>query len=177
VDRDDCASIEGGGYLAIFVLYVYGTAVLLLAAGLAGGLGLFARRWPLSRTPISITLSAASLGAIVVHTRWAVHFAAGWSGPGSRAGIERFTAAVGVGLAAALMAAAFLSLLAPRLTALVPMAATAAYVYLALPLAGRRDLFSTAGPNLWLALAAVAGTSALVVFHFVAKAPPDTARS
>lgn len=143
-------------------------------------LGLIARRWPLMRTTLSILLAALSLAAIVLHTRWAIHYSAGWSGEGSHAGIERFTAAVGVGLAAALMAAAFLSLLAPRLTAVVPLAAVLGYVYLALPLVGhspRIDLQATAGSNLWLALAAVAGFAALAVFHLVAGARPAPASS
>ena len=164
---------KAGRYQAIFVLYASGAAVLLVSVGLAATLGLLARRWPLARTPFSILLTTASLAAIVLHTRWAIHYAAGWSGAGSHAGIERFTAAVGVGLAAALMAAAFLSLLAPRLTAVVPFAAVLGYVYLALPLAGRSPgiaLPATSGSNLWLALAAVAGSSALVVFHRIARA-------
>lgn len=157
----------------ILVLYAAGGAVLVLAIGGAAGLGLMARRWPVMRTSVSILLAAASLAAIVLHTRWAIHYAAGWSGEGSYAGIERFTAAVGVGLAVALMAAAFLSLLAPRLTAVVPLAAVLGYVYLALPLAGRSprvDLRAVSGSNLWLALTAVAGSAALAVFHLVAGA-------
>jgi hypothetical protein len=155
---------------AILVLYAWGAAVLVAAIVSAGALGLMARRWPVARTPVSIVLAAASLAAIVLHTRWAIRYAAGWNGPGSYAGIERFTAAVGVGLAAALMAAALLSLLAPRLTAIVPLAAVIGYVYLALPLAGgsgRFDPQAVGASNLWLALAAVSGSAALVVFHVV----------
>jgi hypothetical protein len=142
-----------------------------VAAGCAALLGVAARRWPLMRTSVSIILAAASLSAIVLHTRWAIHYVAGWSGEGSRASIERFTAAVGVGLAAALMAAAILSLLAPRLTAVVPLAAALGYVYLALPLVrapARFDLQGAGGANLLLALAAVCGSASLVVFHAVA---------
>jgi hypothetical protein len=157
---------------AILVLYAWGAAALIAAIGCAAALGGLARRWPVAKTPVSIALAAASLAPIVLHTRWAIRYAAGWNGPGSYAGIERFTAAVGVGLAAALMAAALLSLLAPRLTAVVPVAAVVGYVYLALPLAGRSSRFDpqAVGPsNLWLALAAVSGSAALAVFHLVAR--------
>jgi hypothetical protein len=123
------------------------------------------------RTTVSIILAAASLSAIVLHTRWAIHYAAGWIGEGSHASIERFTAAVGVGLAAALMAAAILSLTVPRLTAVIPLAAVLGYVYVALPLArapARFDLEGAGAANLLLALAAVCGSASLLVFHLVA---------